>query len=594
MKDFFKFLIASLLALAIFCGTGLFFTVGLLATLGPTVPAVPKKAVLVFDLNTNIPDAAHDPAPGEAVQRALRGRVEDGSPLPLLIRALDKAAADPDISALFLTGNLRAEGYGSGYGALVELKRALQRFKESSGKPVIAYNQAWTKREYYLCSGVGTLYGNPFGQVELTGPAAEMMFMGGAFRKYGIEFQVTRVGKYKSAVEPFVLEKMSDENRAQLQKLLDDLWGEWKASVAEDRGKQPEDLQRIADEKGVLTAAEAEKDGLLDKLAHYDEVLDELKRLSGKSETDTDFPQIDLLDYAKIPASESGKNRIAVVYAEGEIVDGDGNSGQVGGSSLSLRLRELRLDPSVKAVVLRVNSPGGSATASDVIQREMIMTRKAKPVVVSMGTVAASGGYWISTYSDRIFAQPETITGSIGVFGLLPNVKKLANDHGVTFDGVQTAKLGMPTPSRPSTPEELARIQIVVDDIYDQFLRKVSEGRNLPKETVQEIAQGRVWSGREAFKLGLVDEMGGLEEAVKHAAKLAKVEDDYRVDAPQPARTPMERLMQVLEGRGGRKVVRSGLGDRIQGALERQVQFLNSLNDPQAVYARLPLDPVIR
>lgn len=594
MKDFFKCLIASLLALAIFCGTGLFFTVGLLATLGPTPPAVPKKAVLIFDLNTNIPDAAHDPAPGEAVQRALRGRVEDGSPLPLLISALDKAASDPDISALFLTGNLRAEGYGSGYGALVELKRALQRFKETSGKPVIAYNQAWTKREYFLCSGVGTLYGNPFGQVELTGPSAEMMFMAGAFKKYGIEFQVTRVGKYKSAVEPFVLEKMSDENRAQLQKLLDDLWLEWKTSVAGDRGKQPEDLQRIADEKGVLTATEAEKDGLLDKLAYYDEVLDELKRLSGKSEAEMDFPQIDLMEYAKLPTSGTGKNRIAVAYAEGEIVDGDGSNGQIGGASLSLRLRELRLDPSVKAVVLRVNSPGGSATASDIIQREVILTRKVKPVVVSMGTVAASGGYWISTYGDRIFAQPETITGSIGVFGLLPNVKKLANDHGITFDGVQTARLAMPSPGRPSTPEELARIQTVVDDIYDQFLRKVSEGRSLPLETVQEIAQGRVWSGREALKLGLVDELGGLEEAVKHAAKLAKVEDDYHVDAPEPARTPVERLLRILEGKGGRKAVQAGLGEQLQGALEKQVQFLNSLNDPRAVYARLPLDPVIR
>lgn len=594
MKEFFKSLIASLLALAIFCGVGAFFLVGLVVTLTPTPPVVPKKAVLVFDLNTNIPDSAHDPAPDEVLQRALQGRVEDGSPLPTLIRALDQAAVDPDISALFLSGNLRAEGYGSGYGALVELKQAIQRFKDVSGKPVIAYNQSWTKREYYVCSGVGLLYGNPFGQLELSGPAAELMFMGGAFKKYGIEFQVTRVGKYKSAVEPFVLEKMSDENRAQLQKLLDDLWFEWKTSVAEDRGKQPEDLQRLADEKAVLTALEAEKNGFLDKLVHYDEVLDELKRLSGKSEADMDFPQIDLLEYAKISSGSEGKNRIAVVYAEGEIVDGGGGNGQIGGSSLSLRLRELRLDPAVKAVVLRVNSPGGSATASDLIQREVILTRKAKPVVVSMGTVAASGGYWISTYGDRIFSEPETITGSIGVFGLLPNVKKLANDHGITFDGVRTAKLAMPSLGRPSTPEELARIQVVVDDIYEQFLQKVSDSRKLPKEVVHEIAQGRVWSGREALRLGLVDELGGLGEAVKHAAKLAKVEDDYRVDAPESVPTAMERFMRILEGKRGRKIVRSGLGDQVHGALMRQIQFLNGLNDPMAVYARMPLDPVIR
>lgn len=594
MKDFFKTLIASFLALAMFFGVGIFLILGVLVTLGPTAPVVPKKAILVFDLNTNIPDSAQDPGPGEAVQRVLRGKVVDGSPLPMLINALERAANDPDISALYLTGNLRAEGYGSGYGALTELKEAIQRFKNESGKPVIAYNQAWSKREYFLCSGVGTLYSNPFGHVEMVGPSAEMMFMAGAFMKYGIEFQVTRVGKYKSAVEPFVLEKMSDENRAQQQKLLDDLWSEWKSSVARDRKKSAGDLQRLADEKAILTAADAEREGLLDKLAYYDEVLDELKRLSGKTGKDMDFPQIDLTEYAKLPSGSRGKNRIAVVYAEGEIVDGDGNGGQIGGDRLSLALRELRLNPEVKAIVLRVNSPGGSATASDVIQREVILARKSKPVVVSMGTVAASGGYWISTYGDRIFAEPETITGSIGVFGLLPNVKKLANDHGVTFDGVQTAKLAMPSLSRPSTPEELARIQSVVDDVYEQFLQKVSESRRMQKEAVHEIAQGRVWSGREALKLGLVDEMGGLRDAVKCAAKLAKIEDDYRVDAPEPARTPLEKFLKILEERGGRRVVRAGLGDQLKASFERQIRFLNSLNDPRAVYVRMPFDLTIR
>jgi protease IV len=594
MKDFLKSLFASLIALALFFGTGVFLLFGVLATLAPTTPVIPKKAVLVFDLNTNIPDCVKDPGPGEAMQRALQGRIEDGTALPVLIQALDQASRDANISALFLTGNLRSEGYGSGYGALTELKAAIERFKTISGKPVIAYNQGWSKREYFLCSGVGTLFGNPFGQVELTGPSSEVMFMAGAFRKYGIEFQVTRVGKYKSAVEPFVLEKMSDENRAQQQKLLGDLWLEWKTSVAKDRGKTPEDLQRLADEKGVLTAGEAEKEGLVDKLAYYDEVLDELKKVSGRTEKDPDFPQIDLVEYAKMPAGGGGKNRIAVVYAEGEIVDGEGIGGQIGGDRLSLELRDLRLDPDVKAIVLRVNSPGGSASASDVIQREVILAKKAKPVVVSMGTVAASGGYWISTYGDHIFAEPETITGSIGVFGLLPNVKKLANDHGITWDGVQTAKLSMPSISRPSTPEEMARIQTVVDEIYDQFLLKVAESRRMKKEAVQEIAQGRVWSGREALNLGLVDELGGLQDAVKHAAKLAKVEHDYRMDAPVQVPSPLEKFMKYLEHKGGRKVVRTGLGDQLKASFEGQIQLLNTFNDPRAVYARMPFDLSVR
>ena len=594
MKDFFKSLFASLIALALFCGVGVFLLFGVLTTLGPATPAMPKKAILIFDLNTNIPDSVKDPGPGEALQRAIQGRIEDGTALPVLIHALDQAAQDSNIAALYLTGNLRTEGYGSGYGALTELKDAIQRFKTVSGKPVIAYNQGWSKRGYFLCSGAGTLYGNPFGQVEISGPSVETMFMAGAFKKYGIEFQVTRVGKYKSAVEPFVLDRMSEENRTQQKKLLDDLWLEWKTRVAKDRGKAPKDLQQLADEKAVLTASEAQKEGLVDKLAYYDEVLVELKKISGRTDKDAEFPQIDLVEYARISSSGGGKNRIAVVYAEGEIVDGDGDGGQIGGDRLSRELRDLRLDPEVKAIVLRVNSPGGSATASDVIQREVILTKKVKPLVVSMGTVAASGGYWISTYGNHIFAEPETITGSIGVFGLLPNVKQLANDHGITWDGVQTAKLALPSLSRPSTPEEMARIQTVVDEIYDQFLLKVAESRQMKKEDVQEIAQGRVWSGREALRLGLVDELGGLQDAVKHAAKLAKVENDYRMDTPISAPSPLEKFMKFLGRRGGRKMVRAGLGDQLKSTFENQIQLLNSFNDPRAVYARMPFDMNIR
>ncbi len=594
MKDFFKSLFSSFLALMLFFGGAAAIGLGMLLTMGPTSPIVPKRAILVFDLNTNIPDSTKDLDPGETMQRVMKGRMSEGTPLAILINTLNQAAQDKNIAALYLTGNLRSEGYGSGYGALTELKHAIQHFREVSGKPVLAYNQGWGKREYFLCSSADTIYCNPFGEVELTGSSAEVMFMAGAFKKYGIEFQVTRVGKYKSAVEPFILEKMSDENREQYQKLLGDLWGEWKQSVARDRKKTPEDLQRIADDKGMLSATEAQKEGLVDKLAYYDEVLDALKKLSGKSEKDQDFPQIELTEYAKIPAPSSGKNRIAVVYAEGEIVDGEGTGAQAGGERLSLELRRLRLDPGVKAVVLRVNSPGGSVTASDLIQREVVAIRKVKPIVISMGSVAASGGYWISTHGSRIFAEPGTITGSIGVFGLLPNVKKLASDHGITWDSVQMAKLAMPSPSRPRTPEELARIQTLVDEIYDKFLLKVAEGRNMSKDAVGTIAQGRVWSGREALKLGLVDEMGGLQEAVDHAAKLAKVEKDFHVDSPEPALTPAEKVMKLLGGKDRQKVVHLGLGDQLKGEFERQLQSLNALNDPKGVYARIPFDAEIR
>lgn len=594
MKDFFKSLFASLIALGLFVGVGVILLFGLLAMAGSSSkPTVPSRAVLVFNLSTNIPDSPREEGAGEILRKALRDQDADGTPLAVIISTLNRAAKDENISALYLTGNIQSVNYGAGPAALKELREAIQRFKAESGKPVIAYNQTWSKKEYYLCAGVGTLYCNPFGMVEMTGPSAEMMFLAGAFKKYGIEVQVTRVGKYKSAVEPFVLEKMSDANREQYQKLLDDVWADWKATVAQDRGKTAAYIQSLADEKALLTAQDAEKAGLVDKLAAYDEVLDQLKTFAGKGPQDQDFPQIDLSTYARIPRKAKGHHLIGVVYAEGEIVDGEGQDNQVGGDRLSREIRRLRLDADIKAIVLRVNSPGGSATASDLIQRELVLARKAKPVVVSMGTVAASGGYWISAYGQRIFAEPSTITGSIGVFGMLPNVRKLATDHGITFDGVQTAKLAMPTLFRPASPTELERIQGLVDHIYDQFLTKVAEGRNMKRERVHEIAQGRVWSGVEAKRLGLVDELGGLQDAIRWAAKQAKIEKDYRVEAPASSRSPVEKLIKLMGGGGGKPLSRGPVFE-LKSQLERQLSVLQSLNDPFGIYARMPVDVTYR
>jgi protease-4 len=595
MKIFFKSFFATLLALCFFAGLGVVLILSF-AAMGSSKPSVPDKAVLVFDLSTNIPDSLHESDPGEAFRQAMQGREAEALPLRTLILNLDRAAKDPHIAALYLTGNLQPAAYGAGPAALKELREALQRFKKDSGKPVLAYNQGWSKKEYYLCAGLGNLAVNPFGGVDVGGLSSEPMFFGEAFKKYGIEVQVTRVGKYKSAVEPFILDKMSDANREQIQKLLDDIWGDWKATVAADRKLKPEAMQQLADEKGMLMANEAKAAGLVDKVATYDEILSDLKKLSGKADKDRDFPQITLATYAQIPGTpQKGKNRIAVVYAEGEIVDGEGGPGQIGGDKLARELRKLRMEGGVKAVVLRVNSPGGSALASEIIQREAILIRKEnKPLVVSMGTVAASGGYWISTYSDRIFAEANTLTGSIGVFGMLPNVKKLANDFGITFDQVQTAKLGsLITPFRPKTKEEIDRVQAVVDEIYAQFIGKVAEGRKLKKEAVEEIAQGRVWSGGEALKLGLVDELGGLDAAIRHAAKLAKIEGDYRVDPQGAPKKPIEKLMEALGGEKHRPLVRGPWTD-VKGELERQFAVLQSLNDPMGVYARMPFEVSFR
>jgi len=596
MKDFFRSLFASLVALALFCGGGVVVLVVLLAAMGSSKPTVAAKSVLVFNLATSFPDAAPEGGAAELMQKAMRGGGADGLPLAGVIQALERAAKDKNISALYLTGNVEAAGLGSGPAALKELREAIQRFKTDSGKPVLAYNHAWSKREYYLCAGATKVYGNPSGAVDLTGLAAEPMFYGAAFKKYGIEVQVTRVGKFKSAVEPYVLDKMSDANREQMQSLLGDLWAEWKGTVAADRKLTPEAVQAASDDQGILMAAEALKGGFLDKLATPDAVLDELKGLAGRKASDLEFPQMDMATYMKMPFEVTGKNRIAVVYAEGTIVDGHGQDSEVGGDRLSRELRKLRLDKNVKAIVLRVNSPGGSAMASELIQREVILARKDKPVVVSMGYLAASGGYWIATYGDRIFAEPNTITGSIGVFGLLPNVQKLANDHGITWDRVQTSKLANPlTLSRPKSVAELARIQLLVDDIYEQFLTRVAESRKLKREQVHEIAQGRVWSGTQAKQLGLVDELGGLRDAVRHAAKMAKIEGDYRVDAPSEPRTAVEKILKALGGdKPTQGRTRVGAAQDLRQQVETAFDSLNTLTDPRGIYARMPFELNLR
>ncbi|MBK8572942.1 MAG: signal peptide peptidase SppA [Holophagaceae bacterium] len=587
MKDFFKSFFATLLALMVAGGLAFVLFFGLLAVVGSSgKPTVPGKAVLVFDLDTSLSDGERDPEPSEAISEALGGGGARSQVLPVAIEALDRAASDSRITALFITGNLQ----NAGPAQLRELREAIQRFKAK--KPVLAYNLGWGKRDYYLAAGATTVFINPFGEMEVNGLASEPMFFGEAFKKYGVEVQVTRVGKYKSAVEPFITDRMSDPNREQIQMLLNDIWGEWKDTVAKDRNKPASDLQAIADERGLIEAEEAKKLGLVDRIAPYDEVLDELKKLAGKQPKDKDFPQITLATYAGIPGeAKAGKTRIAVLVAEGEIVDGEGKSSQIGGERLSRELRRLRLDERVKAVVLRVNSPGGSASASELIQREVVLTKKVKPLVISMGHLAASGGYWISTYGDRIFAEPTTITGSIGVFGLLPNVKKLANGHGITWDSVQTAKLANPmTLTRPKNDLELNRIQGMVDHIYEQFVAKVADSRKLKKETVHEIAQGRVWSGREAVKLGLVDEIGGLGAALKHAAKMAKAENDFYVAGPEREPDALKDLLRNLGQGKSRKLAKPGPVDALAEAFKLQLERVSALNDPRGVYARLAFE----
>ncbi|HBL11508.1 MAG TPA: signal peptide peptidase SppA, partial [Cyanobacteria bacterium UBA11162] len=441
----------------------LFFSLGTVGLLGliivaaskDTGPQVKDKSVLIFDLSLSITDTDPTSSTSAAIEETLSGDQADTITLRTVIDSLDKATNDPRIVALYLDGSRTTTGTETGLATLKEVRQAMERFK-ASGKKIIAYDVDLAEKEYYLSSVADTIILNPMGSMELNGFASQPLFLTGALEKFGIGVQVIRVGKYKSAVEPLLLKKISPENRQQLQALLGDLWSEFLTTASQSRKVPVPQLQAIADSQGVLTASDARQRKLIDKVAYFDEVVAELKQLTGETREDESLRQIRLTTYADVPAknanNRSSNNKIAVIYADGEIVNGEGGVQQVGGDGFAKQMRQLRLDEDVKAVVLRVNSPGGSATASEIIQREVRLTRGKKPVIVSMGDVAASGGYWIATYGNRIFAEPNTVTGSIGVFGLLLNVQKLANDNGLSWDVVKTGRLAdSQTISRPKT-----------------------------------------------------------------------------------------------------------------------------------------------
>ena len=611
MKNFLGSLLGALAALVIFSGALVTLGIGLLgalAALGESEkasPAVLPGSYLVLDLSTNFSDA-----PPHLDLAALRGR-EESLQLRAATRSLRAAATDDRIAGVYLTGDLNPAGYGSGHAALRELRAALLAFREA-GKPVVAYLTFASTRTYYVASAASDLALDPYGMILLPGLAAEPMFFAGAFEKVGINVQVTRAGKYKSAVEPFTRREMSAENREEVRELLQDIWDSLLGEIGTSRGVTAAQVQAVVDQEGLIRGAEALGARLIDRTAYRDEIYDALKAKTGRAGSEKPFKQVTLPAYARqlkpasaLPAPRpvegvepgSGKaGRIAIVYAEGEIVDGEGSPDEIGGARLSRELRKLRQDKNVRAVVLRVNSPGGSAASSEVVQREVRLLRREKPVVVSMGSYAASGGYWISAYADRIFAEPTTITGSIGVFGMQFDVQRLADTIGVTFDRVKTGRFAdAMTVSRPKTPEEMAVLQRMVDWIYGEFLAKVAEGRNLSPDKVAAIAQGRVWSGADALEHGLVDELGGLDAALAYAAGKAGLGSDYRVVEIPRELELVEAIQELIEKAvPGAARVSAGPLEELRRRLERELRALAACNDPQGVYARLPFTLSVR
>lgn len=607
MNNFLKQTVASLvgtvLGLIIFSGIGtttLLFLLFVAASSKDPGPVVKDKSVVVFDLSMNITD--REPTSSEVLQNTLSGVEQQRMTLRSVLDTITKAKDDSRIVGIYLDATRSSGTSNLGFASLKEIRKALEEFR-ATGKKIVAYGMEWGEKEYYLSSVADTVVVNPVGAVEINGLSSQPMFLAGALQKYGIGVQVVRAGKFKGAIEPLVLNKLSPENRTQTQKLLDDVWGEWRTTVGKSRKITPQKLQAIADNQALLEAPTAKTNGLVDQVAYPDQIVADLKKLTDSDQDDKTFRKINLTEYAAVPnkslpVERRAKNKIAVVYAEGEIVDGKGDTGQIGGDRFAAIFNRIRQDKNVKAVVLRINSPGGSATASEVMQREIKLTRQAKPVVVSMGDVAASGGYWIATDSNRIFAEPNTITGSIGVFGVLLNGQKLANDNGITWDSVNTARYAdSQTFARPKSPQELALYQRSVNRIYDLFLNKVAQGRKLPAQKVAEIAQGKIWSGVAAKQLGLVDEIGGLNAALEYAAKQAKLGEDWQLKEYPQESTLGERFfgraveeISTVVGVKKTQTIPPNLFTAEFQKLQQELAILQKMNDPQGIYARLPFN----
>lgn len=507
---------------------------------------------------------------------------------------LEKAKSDENIAGAFLD----LKGVSMNMANLDEVREGLEDFK-TSGKWIIAYGQNVSQGTYYLASVADQIYVYPEGGVEFNGLMSEVMFFKGMLEKLEVEVQIIRGknNKFKSAVEPFMYDKMSDPNREQLNKLLSTVWDNWTEKIAISRGVTVESLNEYADSLRAFDPANAISYKLVDGLLFGDQVLDSIRtRVDVKTNDDINF--ISLNKYTKAPEKfEDGapkpwdlKAKVAIIYGAGEIRSGISDQKTMGSNTIVKAIRAAREDSSIKAIVFRVNSPGGSALASDVMWRETQLAKAAKPFVISMGGLAASGGYYVSAGADRIFAGANTITGSIGVFGMIPNAKKMLNNKlGLTFDRVQTnanSDMGMLT--QPLTPFQYGKIQQSVEKVYDTFLGHVSEGRNMTRDEVDAIGQGRIWTGEDALELGLVDELGGLNDAIAYAAEQAGL-TNYRIKSFPEKKDAIQEFIKEITGESSNMFMRWKMGD-----FYSYYQTVERLTNSERIQARIPFDIEIR
>lgn len=501
-----------------------------------------------------------------------------------IISSLKEAKTDKNIKGVYL----EISDPTAGFATLEEVRNALLDFK-SSGKFIYSYSESYSQKAYYLASTASKLYLNPQGALEIKGLSSQIMFFKKMLEKLDMEVQIFRHGKFKSAIEPFMLDKMSDANRSQVEIYLGSLWGHMIDGIGKSRNITVDEINDMANNLSIRNPDDAVKYKLVDELKYEDEVLSAIRKSIQIHETDKiNFASLE--DYSDF-ATETKvfKDKIAVIYAVGEIESGDGGDDKIGSVRIAKAIRDARLDKNIKAIVLRVNSPGGSALASDVIWRETVLAQKTKPFIVSMGDVAASGGYYISCAADRIFAQPNTITGSIGVFGMIPNAQKaLSEKLGITIDTVNTNKHSdVGTILRGVTPVEYQYIQQSVEHIYDIFISKVALGRKTSKNSIDSIGQGRVWSGADAIKINLVDELGGINDAIAYAAKQAKLTNYKLVNLPKQ-RDPIQELLGNTTDEIETRTMKSNLGE--QYIYIKQIKNVLQL---KGVQARLPYEMII-
>ena len=591
MKQFFKYFLASGLAYLVFGLILFFLVIGISSTLfpGPEPISVKNNSVLHLRFDNPISETSYfelEPTEFKAVN--VLG-------LNDVVRSIEYAKEDDKIKGIYLEPSFMSIGLG----AIEEIHDALESFKES-GKFIVAYSEAYSQGGYYLASVADEIYVYPTGALQWSGLSSEKMFFKQMLDKLGVEMQIIRGSnnKFKSAVEPYFLDKMSDANREQTEKYLFSFWNHWVNEISKARGISVEELNALADNMTISSPTKAVDNKLATAVKYQDEVEDILREklsLDKKKKMKT----VELSDYmeytkTKLIVKNSGVKNMAIVYANGEIVSGKGSPEMIGSETTVAHLRKARNNDSIKAVVLRVNSPGGSALASDVIWREIELIKKSgKKVVVSMGDLAASGGYYISCNADRIFAQENTITGSIGVFGVVPNAQEFLNEKiGVTFDRAKTNEhADIMSFTKPLSTEEYGVIQKEVDRIYDDFISRVAEGRNMTKAMVDSIGQGRVWSGKDALEIKLVDEIGGIEEAVAYAAELANISEPRVMDIPKKKKDAAEEILKALAQENDENEVAiftkpGTFSNEIIGQL-RKISSLN-IQGQDRIQARLP------